>query len=55
MVKILVGIIVGAVIGYGANYLCMLTGGACPLMKSKITSIIIWVLIGGMVGVSMNK
>ena len=53
MIKISAGIIIGSLIGLGANYLCKITGGACPLMSSKIVSIILWALIGGMIGASM--
>lgn len=54
MLKILAGLIIGALIGFGANYLCKLTGGACPLMNNIIVSIVLWALIGGMVAASMT-
>ena len=54
MIKIIVGMIIGALIGLGGNYLCKITGGACPLMNSRIISVIIWTLIGGMAGASFN-
>ena len=53
MIKIFLGVIIGALLGLGGNYLCRITGGACPLMSNKIISIILWALIGGMVGASM--
>ena len=53
MLKILAGLIIGALIGFGANYLCKITGGACPLMTNRIVSIVLWALIGGAVGASM--
>ena len=53
MIKILAGIVIGALIGLGANYLCTLTGGVCPLMSNKVISIVLWALIGGMVGASL--
>ena len=51
--KILAGLILGALMGFGANYLCKITGGACPLISNIIVSIILWALIGGMVAASM--
>ena len=54
MTKILLGIAIGALIGLGGNYLCKLTGGACPLLSNKIVSIALWALIGGVVGVSLT-
>ena len=54
MAKILIGVVIGAGIGIAANYMCMLTGGACPLMSNKIVSIVLWALIGGLVGASMG-
>lgn len=53
MLKILSGIAIGALLGLGGNYLCKLTGGACPLMSNKIISIALWAFIGGMVGASL--
>jgi len=53
MVKILIGVILGALVGLGGNYLCKLTGGACPLMNSRLISIILWALIGGMIGAGL--
>lgn len=43
----------GAGLGIAGNYLCKLTGGACPLMSNKIVSVVLWALIGGLVGASM--
>ena len=54
MLKILAGLIIGALIGFGANYLCKITGGACPLVSNRILSIVLWSLIGGMVAASMT-
>ena len=54
IIKILAGLILGALIGFGANYLCKITGGACPLMGNIIVSVILWGLIGGMVAASMS-
>lgn len=53
MIKITVGVIIGALVGFGGNYLCNLTGGICPLMSNKIVSIVLWAVIGGMVGASL--
>ena len=49
-VKIIIGAVVGGAIGFGMNYLCIMTGGACPLMKFKVTAIFVWALIGAMIG-----
>ena len=51
LIRTIIGAIVGALIGLGGNYLCMLTGGACPLMNNKIVAIVLWTLIGAMFGV----
>jgi len=53
MIKILIGVVLGAGLGIAGNYLCKLTGGACPLMSNKIVSVVLWALIGGLVGASM--
>jgi hypothetical protein len=50
MWKITAGAAAGALIGFGANYLCEITGGACPLMNNMIISIIIWSLLGAVAG-----
>lgn len=55
MVKIVAGVVVGALVGWGSNHLCMLTGGACPLMKYKLIAILIWALIGGLAGAMIAK
>ena len=54
MIKTIIGIIIGALIGLAANYLCELTGGVCPLMNNRIISIILWALVGGMVGATLG-
>jgi hypothetical protein len=54
-IKILIGVVIGGLIGLGANYLCMLTGGACPLMNNKIVAILLWALIGGIFGAMAGK
>ena len=48
--KIILGALIGGGIGFGMNYLCKLTGGACPLMSNPIASVIIWGVVGAMVG-----
>ena len=53
MIKILIGLIIGALIGLGGNYLCSITGGTCPLLSSRVMSIVLWALIGGMIGPSV--
>ena len=47
MIKIFLGVVIGALIGLAGNYLCMITGGACSLMNNRIISIILWALVGG--------
>lgn len=54
VIRILAGLLIGAGIGFGANYLCHLTGGACPLMSNRLTAIVIWALIGGLIGASLR-
>lgn len=53
MWKITAGVAAGALIGFGASYLCKLTGGACPLMSNMIMSVIIWALLGAAVGATL--
>ena len=53
-VKIAIGAVIGALIGLGGNYLCQITGGICPLLSNKIIAILLWALIGGMVGASLS-
>ena len=53
MWKIIIGVVLGACVGIAGNYLCRITGGACPLMSNKLVSIILWALIGGLIGASM--
>ncbi len=53
VMKILAGLVIGALIGIGANYLCKITGGACPLMSNIIVSTILIALIGAMIAASM--
>jgi hypothetical protein len=50
VVRILIGVVVGGVIGLGANYVCILAGGTCPLMNNKIVAIVLWALLGGIIG-----
>lgn len=50
IIRMLIGVIVGGLIGLGGNYLCMLTGGACPLLSKRIVAIILWAVIGGILG-----
>ena len=54
VIRILAGLLIGAGIGFGANYLCHMTGGACPLMSNRLTAIVIWALIGGLIGASLR-
>ncbi|MBD3295806.1 MAG: hypothetical protein GF392_00375 [Candidatus Omnitrophica bacterium] len=54
MWKITAGAAAGALTGFGANYLCKLTGGACPLMSNMIMSVIIWALLGAAVGATLH-
>ncbi|MBD3379193.1 MAG: hypothetical protein GF408_01880 [Candidatus Omnitrophica bacterium] len=46
--RMLIGGAIGALAGLGANYLCMITGGACPLMRSKVVAVILWACIGAL-------
>ncbi|MDP8299313.1 MAG: hypothetical protein P9L88_05375 [Candidatus Tantalella remota] len=48
--RILIGAAIGAAIGFGANYLCYLTGGTCLLMNDKLTSVLLGMFVGGLVG-----
>jgi hypothetical protein len=50
LIRILIGAVVGGLIGLGGNYLCMLTGGACPLLNNRIVAIVLWTLIGALFG-----
>jgi len=54
MIKIIIGIIAGGLVGLGGNYLCKITGGACPFLSSRIVAVILWALIGGLIGASMS-
>ena len=54
-IKIIIGAVIGGLIGLGANYLCMLTGGACPLMSNRIVAVIAWTLIGTAFGAMAGK
>ena len=53
MLKILAGFIIGSLVGFGANYLCKITGGACPLMSNVVVSVVLLGLIGAVVAASM--
>ncbi len=53
--KIAIGAVIGGAIGFGMNYLCMMTGGACPLMKFKIVAIFVWALIGAAIGAAVGN
>ena len=55
LVRILVGAFIGGFIGLGANYLCIMTGGACPLVNSRLIAVILFALLGGMFGASFRK
>lgn len=52
LIRVLIGAVIGAIIGFGGNYLCHLTGGACPLMNNRIVAVVLWTLIGAMVGIA---
>ena len=49
-IRILIGAVIGGLLGLGGNYLCMLTGGACPMLSNKIAAIILCATIGAMIG-----
>ena len=49
------GAAIGGLIGLGANYLCVLTGGACPLMDNKVVAVVLWALIGGVFGAMTGR
>ncbi|MGB3113661.1 MAG: hypothetical protein WBC00_03455 [Candidatus Omnitrophota bacterium] len=55
LIRIIIGAVIGALIGLGGNYLCMLTGGACPLMNNRIVAVVLWTRIGAMFGASLGK
>jgi len=55
IIRIIIGAVVGGLIGLAGNYLCTITGGACPLLKSRIVAVLIWALIGGMFGAMSGK
>ncbi len=53
--RILIGAAIGAAIGFGANYLCHLTGGTCLLMNDKVTAVLLGMCVGGLVGSVLGK
>ena len=53
-INILIGAAIGAGVGFGMNYLCHLTGGACPLMNNRFAAVVIWALIGGLIGAGLK-
>jgi len=44
--KILLGIIIGGVIGFGAGYLGKCVSGVCPLTSNPMISTLIGVILG---------
>jgi uncharacterized membrane protein YedE/YeeE len=48
--KMLLGLVIGGVIGFGIGYLGKCTSGACPLTSNPIVSTIIGALIGLIIG-----
>jgi hypothetical protein len=53
IIKILAGMIIGGLIGYGANYLCMITGGACPIAANKTVIVTLGIMAGGLISASL--
>lgn len=47
--KMMLGIVIGAAIGFGIGYLGKCTSGACPLTSNPIISTIIGAVIGAMI------
>jgi hypothetical protein len=47
--KIVLGIIIGGLIGFGVGYFGKCVSGACPLTSNPVISTIIGVLIGMMI------
>jgi uncharacterized membrane protein YedE/YeeE len=46
--KIILGIVIGGVIGFGIGYFGKCTSGACPLTSNPIISTAIGAMIGAM-------
>jgi len=47
--KIILGVIIGAVIGFGVGYFGKCTSGTCPLTSNPYVSTVIGALLGAMV------
>jgi len=47
--KILIGVLIGAVIGFGIGYFGKCASGICPLTSNPIISTVIGALIGAMI------
>ncbi len=47
--KMIIGIVVGAVIGFGVGYFGKCVSGACPLTSNPIISTLIGAIIGAMI------
>ncbi len=50
LIRTLIGMVIGGLFGLGGNYMCMITGGACPLLSKKVIAVILCALIGGALG-----
>ncbi|MGB2600064.1 MAG: hypothetical protein WBD04_07870 [Candidatus Omnitrophota bacterium] len=53
--RMIIGAVIGGLIGLGGNYLCALTGAACPLMDNKAIAVVLCALIGGLIGAAIYK
>lgn len=55
LIRIIIGIVIGGLVGLGANYLCMATGAVCPLIDNRVVAIVLCALIGGLFGAVTGK
>jgi F0F1-type ATP synthase assembly protein I len=53
MMKIILGVVIGGIVGFGISYLVKCTSGACPLTSNPIISTIIGAVLGAMVAAGL--